>query len=74
MPNADPYSGSFTIPEQLHVDQISFDGDLVTVHASAGGPAAECPLAECPLAECPLCEGPSRRLHGSYTRTLADLP
>jgi transposase len=69
MPNADPYSGSFTIPEQLHVDQISFDGDLVTVHASAGGPAAECPLAECPL-----CEGPSRRLHGSYTRTLADLP
>ena len=24
MPNADPYSGSFTIPDQLHVDRISF--------------------------------------------------
>ena len=64
MPNADPYSGSFTIPEQLHVDQISFDGDLVTIHASAESPAAECPL----------CEQPSRRLHGNYARTLADLP
>jgi transposase len=64
MPNADPYSGSFTIPDQLHVDRISFDGDLVTIHASTEGPAAECPL----------CEQPSRRLHGGYTRTLADLP
>ncbi|MDQ3182499.1 MAG: ISL3 family transposase [Actinomycetota bacterium] len=64
MPNADPYSGSFTVPDRLHVDLISFDGDLVTIHASTEGPAAECPL----------CERPSRRLHGSYTRTLADLP
>ncbi len=28
MPNTDPYSGSFTIPKQLHVDELSFDGDL----------------------------------------------
>jgi transposase len=64
MPNADPYSASFTIPDQLHVNRISFDGDLVTIHASTEGPAAECPL----------CEQPSRRLHGGYTPTLADLP
>jgi hypothetical protein len=62
MPSANPYGGSFAIPDQLHVDRISFDGDLVTIHASTEGPAAECPL----------CEQPSRRLHGSYTRTLAD--
>jgi transposase len=64
MPHADPYSGSFTVPDRLHVDLISFAGDLVTIHASTEGPAAECPL----------CGRPSRRLHGSYTRTLADLP
>ena len=64
MPHADPYSGSFTVPDRLHVDLISFEGDSVTIYASTEGPAAECPL----------CERPSRRLHGSYTRTLADLP
>ena len=64
MPNTDPYTSSFTIPSQLHVDALSFDGDLVTIHASTEGSAAECPL----------CEQPSRRVHGYYTRTLADLP
>lgn len=64
MPNTDPYSGSFTIPEQLHVDEISFGRDLVTVHASTENPAAECPL----------CGRPSRRVHSRYERTLADLP
>jgi transposase len=64
MPHANPYSVSFTIPDQLHVESLSFDGDLVTIHASTEGPAPECSL----------CERPSRRLHGSYTRTLADLP
>ncbi|MDQ3567084.1 MAG: ISL3 family transposase, partial [Actinomycetota bacterium] len=29
---------------------------------------------ERPAAECPLCGRPSRRVHGRYTRTLADLP
>jgi transposase len=64
MANTDPYGGSFTIPNQLHVDALSFDGDLLTIHASTEGPEVHCPL----------CERPSRRVHGYYTRTLADLP
>jgi hypothetical protein len=64
MPNTDPYHAIFTIPEKLHVDELSFDGNLVTIHASTGNPAAECPC----------CEQPSRRIHSCYTRTLADLP
>lgn len=64
MPNTDPHGSGFTVPDQLHVDALSFDGDLVTIHASTEGHATECPL----------CERPSRRVHGRYTRTLADLP
>lgn len=64
MPDTDPYGSNFTIPNQLHVDALCFDGDLLTIHASTEGPAAECPL----------CQQPSRRVHGYYTRTLADLP
>ena len=64
MPNTDLHGSGFTVPDQLHVDALSFDGDLVTIHASTEGHATECPL----------CERPSRRVHGCYTRTLADLP
>lgn len=64
MPNTDQYLSSFTIPDQLHVDKLSFDGDSLTIHASTASHAAECPL----------CEQPSQRIHGCYTRTLADLP
>ena len=64
MPNTDPYRASFTIPQELRVDELSFDGDLVTIHASTGEAVAECPL----------CEQTSRRPHGCYERTLADLP
>jgi transposase len=64
MSNMHPYLGSFTIPEELHVDELSFEGDLVTVYASTASPAAECPL----------CGHSSRRIRGCYTRTLADLP
>jgi transposase len=64
MPSTNPYGGSFTIPEELHVDALSFDGDSVTIHASTDNPAAHCPC----------CGRPSRRIHGRYTRTLADLP
>jgi len=63
MPNANPY-GCFTIPKNLHVDALSFDTDSVNIHASTDSPAAWCPC----------CERPSRRVHGHYTRTLADLP
>ncbi len=59
-----PYGGSFTVPDRLHVDALSFDGGSLTVHASTEGPEARCPL----------CERPSRRVHGRYTRTLVDLP
>jgi transposase len=64
MPSTDLYSDSFTIPEQLHVEEISFEEDLLTIYASTVSPVAVCPL----------CEQPSRRVHGYYSRTLADLP
>lgn len=64
MPNTNIYRDSFTVPEQLHVDALFFDGDLVAIHASTTNLVAECPL----------CKRPSRRIHGYYTRTLADLP
>jgi transposase len=64
MLNTNPYGGSFTIPKQLHVDELSFTADLLTIYASTTNLAAECPL----------CKQPSRRIHGCYTRTLADLP
>lgn len=64
MPNPDSYRASFTTPENLHVDGLTFNKDLVTIHAST----------ESPTAKCPLCGHPSRRIHGLYTRTLADLP
>jgi transposase len=63
MPNTDPY-GSFTIPEQLHVHEFSFDGHSVTIHASTDNSTAECPG----------CGRSSCQVHGRYTRTLADLP
>lgn len=64
MPSTHLYSDSFTIPEQLHVAEISFEEDLLTIYASTVSPVAVCPL----------CEQPSRRVHGYYSRTLADLP
>jgi transposase len=64
MLNTALYRPTFTIPEELRVEDISFDRDLVTIHASTEGSEARCPL----------CERPSRRIHGYYTRTLADLP
>jgi transposase len=66
MPNTYPASpgSSFTIPNQLHVDALSFDGDLLTISGSVRGSESHCPL----------CGQPSRRVHGRYTRTLADLP
>src|SRR5919108_2177169 len=64
MPNKDPYSGSFTVPDRLHVDTLSFDGDSLTVSCRLRGSEACCPV----------CGEASRRVHGRYTRTLADLP
>jgi hypothetical protein len=64
MPNIAPYRASFSVPDRLRVDALSFDGESVTVYASGSDPAARCPL----------CARPSRRIHGRYTRTLADLP
>jgi hypothetical protein len=64
MLNTAPNRPSFTIPYGLHVEELSFDGDLLTIYASTEGPAAECPL----------CKRPSQRVHGYYARTLSDLP
>ena len=64
MPSADSYSTSFTIPDQLHVDALSYDGDLLTISGCLRGSEAHCPV----------CGGASRRIHGRYIRTLADLP
>ena len=64
MPDTAPYDANFTVPERLHVDRLSFTADLVTIYASTTNPAAECPV----------CKQLSPRIHGCYTRTLADLP
>jgi transposase len=64
MPNTDPYSASFTVPDRLHVDALSFNGDSLIVGCRLRGSEARCPV----------CGGASRRVHGRYTRTLADLP
>jgi transposase len=64
MPNTAPYDANFTVPERLHVDRLSFTGGLVTIYASTTNSTPECPL----------CKQLSRRIHGRYTRTLAELP
>ena len=64
MPNTASPHDRFTVPEQLHVDALSFDGHSVTIHASTENPAANCPS----------CGHSSRRIHSFYRRTLADLP
>ena len=48
-----PYRASFSIPNRLHVDELSFDGESVTIRASTDDLAARCPL----------CGQSSRRLH-----------
>lgn len=52
------------IPASLMVDQVSLDGEHLTIVASPRANAASCPV----------CRQPSGRLHSRYTRTLADLP
>ena len=64
MSSITPYVSSFTIPKPLHVDELCFTRDLLTIYASTSNPAPQCPL----------CGQPPRRIHGCYTRTLADLP
>jgi transposase len=64
MPNTAPYDANFTVAERLHVDRLSFTGGLVTIYGSTTNLTAECPL----------CKQLSRRIHGSYARTLANLP
>ena len=66
MLNTDPASSgsSFTIPYRLHVDALTLDRDSLTISASVRGAEAHCPV----------CGETSRRVHGRYTRTLADLP
>lgn len=66
MLNTDPgfASTSFTIPDRLHVEALSFDGGLLTISGCVRGAEARCPV----------CGEPSRRVHSRYTRTLADLP
>jgi transposase len=63
MPNTAPYDANLTVSGRLHVDRLSFTADLVSIYASTTNPAAQCPL----------CQQPLRRIHGCYTRTLADL-
>ena len=64
MSNTDRYGVSFIIPQQLHVEALFFDGDLLTISGCLRGSGARCPV----------CGETSRRIHGFYTRTLADLP
>lgn len=45
MPSANSYTSSFTIPEQLHVDGLAFEGNRVTVHVSTTDPRPSAPSA-----------------------------
>ncbi len=55
---------TFAVPEQLHVEALTFEPGGVVVHASTRNPTARCP--ECGVE--------SRRVHSRYTRAIADLP
>lgn len=57
-------SVSFAVPEGLAVEGITLDDRGLTIHASTSSIAAACPV----------CKHSLRRIHGLYTRTLADLP
>ena len=48
----------------LHVDWVSVTDEVIALHLASGRSWAACPL----------CKRRSRRLHGIYERTLADLP
>ena len=52
------------LPGGIAVDRIEVSAGLVTVHAQSAN------LIAC----CPLCAMPSERVHGRYTRRVADLP
>ncbi|MDP9350196.1 MAG: ISL3 family transposase, partial [Chloroflexota bacterium] len=53
----------FAIPQQLHVEAVTFERGGVTVLTSTQEPEAKCPA----------CRYLSRRLHSRYHRTIADL-
>ncbi|MGF1472496.1 MAG: ISL3 family transposase [Rubrobacteraceae bacterium] len=55
---------SFVFLERLRIEKFLSDGYGLTLHASTIGGVAVCPL----------CGQASRRIHGRYARTLADLP
>ncbi|WP_429641972.1 ISL3 family transposase [Skermanella aerolata] len=52
------------LPDGLAVDLVEVSSEFVTVHARSSG------LIAC----CPICATPSGRVHGRYTRPVADLP
>lgn len=55
---------SCAVPDQLRVEKLASDEYGITIRASTTGLAADCPV----------CGRTSRRIHGCYERTLADLP
>ena len=57
-------SANLTFPQRLRVERLMLEDGAVTVHARTSARSARCPL----------CGRSSRRVHGRYTRTLADLP
>lgn len=54
----------FAVPQQLHVEALTFESGSVSILASVEGSVLRCPV----------CGHPSRRVHSQYRRTLADLP
>jgi transposase len=52
------------LPDGLAVDRVEVSSGLVTVHARSADL----------IAHCPICATPSGRVHGRYTRPVADLP
>ncbi len=55
---------SLAVPGRLRVEELLLEDGGVVVRASTRGRAAGCPV----------CGRRSRRVHGGYERTLADLP
>ncbi len=57
-------SATLTFKQQLRVERLVLEDGAVTIHAYATSCCARCPMYG----------RSSRRVHGRYTRTLADLP
>lgn len=64
MNQTDPSSPFLPLPEGVSITSVQEDSTSILVHITCHLPCARCPGCGCP----------SERIHGAYTRTVADLP